>query len=413
MSATHGTRYSRVVTLVIVLSAWVGGMPTNVRAQVTWDFNFLDDPGVGFNAWGATGQDRRAGMMRAGEYLSGVLGPAYSATIEIDVIGSVTDDFALAAATPFFNASYPGDGFRDYGDVQLKILGGNNADPAPTLPDGEVVWNFEDFAWAPLDDFQPGELDLISTAIHELTHTIGFYSDVFPDGSSCWDEQPGVPTAWGPFDEFIADAEGRAIIGSNGALDIDRWNSAYQGGPGALGLQFIGPHAVEAAGGPIYLYSPALWEPGSSVSHLDTDYYDPLFDREANLMNHTGSVFEGQDIRVLNDLELAMLRDLGYTELVGNLVAALSGDFDGSGIVEQGDLNLVLSNWGQTRGAWENAEGFDTTAVDQEELNRVLSNWGDALAPDLQGVVAGAIPEPSCLVLVGGFAVIRSRWRRA
>ncbi|MEM8782409.1 MAG: hypothetical protein AAGE65_06065 [Planctomycetota bacterium] len=89
---------------------------------------------------------------------------------------------------------------------------------------------------------------------------------------------------------------------------------------------------------------------------------------------------------------------------------ALDGDFDGSGQVEQRDLNLVLNNWGQTRGDdWVNVLGLSTDQVDQEELNRVLNHWGDtANAPDLRGQT---VPEPATLTgLVGG--LIAAGWRR-
>ena len=58
------------------------------------------------------------------------------------------------------------------------------------------------------------------------------------------------------------------------------------------------------------------------------------------------------------------------------LVDALVGDYNDSGSVEQGDLDLVLNNWGQTRTFDPSGDAFATDAVDQEELDRVLNNWG-------------------------------------
>ncbi|MEM1097280.1 MAG: glycoside hydrolase family 30 beta sandwich domain-containing protein [Planctomycetota bacterium] len=83
----------------------------------------------------------------------------------------------------------------------------------------------------------------------------------------------------------------------------------------------------------------------------------------------------------------------------------LLGDFDGDGQVAQGDLNLVLNNWGGPRGQWDNADGFASSAVDQEELNRVLNNWGTSASPDFSG---SAVPEPAMwLGLFGGIALLR------
>lgn len=87
--------------------------------------------------------------------------------------------------------------------------------------------------------------------------------------------------------------------------------------------------------------------------------------------------------------------------------ALLAGDFNGDGRVEQGDLNLVLNNWGEARGDWQNAVGFASPGVDQEELNAVLNNWGAANAPSLDGF---AVPEPGVGTLVlSGWAVLRRR----
>ncbi|MEM8494083.1 MAG: hypothetical protein AAF663_01695 [Planctomycetota bacterium] len=88
----------------------------------------------------------------------------------------------------------------------------------------------------------------------------------------------------------------------------------------------------------------------------------------------------------------------------------LPGDFDNSGAVEQGDLNLVLNNWGQDAPFEANGDPFLTPTVDQEELNRVLNNWGSSVAPSFAGL---EVPEPAAglAVLVGLFA-LRSRSRR-
>ncbi|MEM8494448.1 MAG: hypothetical protein AAF916_03690 [Planctomycetota bacterium] len=89
-------------------------------------------------------------------------------------------------------------------------------------------------------------------------------------------------------------------------------------------------------------------------------------------------------------------------------VAALTGDFNGSGSVEQGDLNLVLNNWGDMRTFDDGTTAFATDNVDQEELNRVLNNWGSSSAPSFAGFT---VPEPGGLVILSGLAVSASRRR--
>jgi len=80
------------------------------------------------------------------------------------------------------------------------------------------------------------------------------------------------------------------------------------------------------------------------------------------------------------------------------LVEGIPGDYNNSGLVEQGDLDLVLGFWGSEAGdvpaTWENDPpvGF----VDQAELDKVLGNWGSQ-APGL--AATAAVPEPTTVVM--------------
>ncbi len=81
----------------------------------------------------------------------------------------------------------------------------------------------------------------------------------------------------------------------------------------------------------------------------------------------------------------------------------ITGDFNASGQVEQGDLDLVLQNWGDDTAVngipagWTN-DNTDLGQIEQTELDRVLQNWGSTSAPDFTG---SAVPEPASLALVG------------
>ncbi len=103
------------------------------------------------------------------------------------------------------------------------------------------------------------------------------------------------------------------------------------------------------------------------------------------------------------------IRPLGfYNEpRQGDALFGLAGDYNGSGSVEQGDLDLVLNNWGGTRGDWSNANGFASANVDQEELDRVLNNWGSTSAASFRGI---AVPEPAAgLAVIGLLGLSRRR----
>ena len=199
---------------------------TTSHAAITWVFNYNDPLGVGFNASGATGADRRAALEQSAATV-GALFAAYTATITMDVDGTITDDFTLAAAGS--NANLPlTSGFGNPGDVMFKILGG--ADPNPSGADGVVLWNFEDFMWNTGDSVLASEFDFKSTAIHELLHAVGFLSDIAENGS----DLSGLGDSWGPFDEFMADSSGRLIDPNTFMLNTMRWGTASVGGAAAV-----------------------------------------------------------------------------------------------------------------------------------------------------------------------------------
>ena len=90
----------------------------------------------------------------------------------------------------------------------------------------------------------------------------------------------------------------------------------------------------------------------------------------------------------------------------------LPGDYDHSGEVTQGDLDLVLNNWGTSVDPTAWPEGWladlPRGVVDQDELDRVLNGWGGSAPPDFRGI---ALPEPG----LAGVALLLMPWcaRRA
>ncbi|TWT47545.1 PEP-CTERM sorting domain-containing protein [Botrimarina hoheduenensis] len=89
--------------------------------------------------------------------------------------------------------------------------------------------------------------------------------------------------------------------------------------------------------------------------------------------------------------------------LMTTAVALNPGDFNGDGKVDNGDLNLLLGNWGANTvpGAWIN--GF-AAPVDNAELNALLGNWGFG--------VGVAVPEPASLLLMAAAGLVSVRRRR-
>jgi len=77
--------------------------------------------------------------------------------------------------------------------------------------------------------------------------------------------------------------------------------------------------------------------------------------------------------------------------------AILQGDFDESGFVDIGDLNLVLFNWNEDSSSlpsnWTGQVPVSGTTVSVDHLNAVLFNWNSSLAGSLPA------PEPGTIVL--------------
>jgi hypothetical protein len=177
--------------------------------------------------------------------------------------------------------------------VQNKILTGTDSNG--TAADGTIDWNFG-YAWG-YNSVAGGQYDFQSTATHELLHTFGFISVVDSAGNNT------VPN-WTAFDEHIVTSNGTSVF--NGSTWNTAYNSRLTGGSG--GLYFGGANAVAAYGGPVPLYTPNPWESGSSMSHLDDDTFTGVLEKLMNASSDTGV-----GVRILSPVEIAIMKDLGYT----------------------------------------------------------------------------------------------------
>ena len=287
------------------------------HAAVMWSFDYTDVSGVGFNdlTYGAARQNE---LQSAANYLSGFL-TSYSATINMSVDGGGTTPGNLAAAGSNYNASNPGNGFGDQGDVMLKILGGDAADPAPGVADGTVTWNFATNDWALGDTFLPGAYDFFSTAVHELMHALGFASGISEAGVDGWGNTAGNPGVWTPFAKYLTTYEGTPLIDQTTYIldkalyDVSRLSADGSGVSGcSAGTKFNGPNATAANGGnPAQIYAPTSWESGSSGSHLDDNCYTAPGAVSTYMME--AQTISGLGVRTLSPLEVGIMQDIGYT----------------------------------------------------------------------------------------------------
>lgn len=299
----------------LVLAAGMAAYPLAARAELTFVFTYTDPAGVGFND-PTQGAARKAALEQTATLLAGYF-PGYTASITLSVDGAETTDGTLAAAGSNANAAGICDpGFGARGDVGIKALGG--ADPDPGTVDGTVTVNFEDQTWGLGDTIDPADFDFKSTMLHELLHAMGFSNNINEDGSaSCNDQPAGVPGAWGPYDNFLADGNGDVIDDGTFVLDGARWTAIVTGGAGPTGVLWNGPETRAAnAGAAVPLYSPTPFSGGSSIAHLDDDFYTS----SALLMEAASDA--GQGTRSLSAIEVGMLKDLGFANATGTPVTS-------------------------------------------------------------------------------------------
>ncbi len=79
-------------------------------------------------------------------------------------------------------------------------------------------------------------------------------------------------------------------------------------------------------------------------------------------------------------------------------------DFDGNGMIGDDDLSLMLANWGNTGVGWNDGDATEDGEIDDDDLSVLLPYWhgGTPPAPD-------AVPEPVTLglLLLGGLSLLR------
>ena len=212
-----------------------------------------------------------------------------------------------------------------YPSALANALGGKDLDP----DNPEMVIQVNSIAnWNTRNDGSPraNEYDLQSVFLHEMGHGLGFlstdsYDQFFGYGTI---EQPT------PYDAYAQLADGRRLSDlPSPSLELGKALTST--------LVWAGPLGIAANGGqkPI-LYTPARYEEGSSVSHLDEATYANL---GANSIM-TPNLDAGEIFREPGSLLLAMMEDLRRKPPVGVAIgvpqpvrnaAAIVGD--GSAII--------------------------------------------------------------------------------
>ncbi len=284
----------------------------------------------------------------------------------------------------------------------------------PFKANSHRAW-FSDDAGASRFEFQEAfgfdiSVDIqITTSANSPRKEAGFFWDI-GTGS---DPQFLITTDNGEIAAFAGTHPKASSVGNQGPDGLEFGGELYQAGDTAnLRMVYIPPVRDPNTGQPIAVGTMQYF-------FNDTPAYDEPIPFNIDIPQIAG-ILPGSELalKVQTQGESFSNDATTATYVFSNLlitippVSALTGDYDVSGQVEQGDLDIVLQNWGTgTFTGDENAlpggGPFDGT-VDQNELDGVLQNWGSTAAPSFDG---GVVPEPAALsvLLVATLGVRRQR----
>lgn len=301
--STFKNKTMKNIRRTVLIGALIMQAPASFGA-VSFNFSFLDpsDPNWTPEAKGA--------LTDAGNRLTSYFSN-YNATIDL-LVSSTTEPGAIASASSYHSGTT--EGFGNIGVVGTKILSNGANDLNGALSDdGVVEVNFSNnFSYT--NSVGVSQFDFTSLMMHELAHSLGFTGALDTFGES----RLGTPKHLTPWDQYVVNGYGAQMIDPATYLPVASWDTDSVGGTGTVpasassGLYFGGPNALAANGGNyIPLYSPETYAEGSSAIHLDDFYYSGS---NVKLMNATSD--HGPRTRELSAIEIAMFKDLGYTNIV-------------------------------------------------------------------------------------------------
>ena len=254
--------------------------PIWARAEVqaaldTWAANFKSSVDITVSAtWGRSASSYVLGSARPGSYFAGFIG---------------APDSTLWYPSALANALAGKDLDRDNPEIIIQV-------------NSEANWNER-------GDDQPrsSEYDLESVILHEVAHGLGFLStDVYDNffGYGSLDQ----PT---PFDAYVQTPDGRRLADiPTPSLELGKVLTSP--------LFWIGENGKRANGGEkIKMYTPAIYEPGSSVSHLD----ETTFSKSGPDAVMTPNLDAGEVFHQPGPLLLAMMEDMRKKPPVGLAVS--------------------------------------------------------------------------------------------
>jgi hypothetical protein len=225
----------------------------------------------------------------------------FASTVPINVNvkwGSSSSYGVLASASAknnFSNFNGAPDKTLYYASALANALAGRDLDP--TSPEIEISitsnapWYYGTDGNCPARSF-----DLVSVILHEMGHGLGFVSGNYYDAFSGFG-RVDQPT---PFDAYAQLPDGRRLA--------DMPSPSLEAGKAMTSdLFWSGDNAIKANNGiKPKLYTPSIYEPGSSISHLD----ESTFSQSGENAVMTPNLDSGEVFHLPGPLVLAMFEDM-------------------------------------------------------------------------------------------------------
>lgn len=257
-----------------------------------------------------------------------------------------------------------------------------------------------------------GDLDFVTVSLHELTHSLGFISTGYSDGSFGADTSRG--TMPDSFDAYLVSGSGAKLT----TLAPQPYNVTHP-------VYWSGPQGVEQyqqafnSTGKPRIYSPSPFEEGSSLGHLDEDRFTGKYD----LM----TPFASDSVHVPDDIVRGMMADIGWQ--VGS-----TGDTDLNGQVDILDVFSLIQHFGSQYGQSGYSMPMDVDLdglIDTGDLLAMASHFGEkgllgsaagsnsrvagqmVVLPGVQDALVYTVPDPLTVgLMLAGVLVAASRRRQ-
>lgn len=260
-----------------------------VENGITFNLAFQDPGGQGFQAAGVLGQNRRARLEDALRYVARVLNE--TGTLDVIVRPSESDGTGpLAVGLTSFSLTQQLENGAAFSRLKTGVK------PFAGEPEIQIIVDFGYNYNVTTGNPAPGQSDLLTVLIHEVTHGIGFLSLVGADGSS----RVGVG---GPY--TVIDA--LSFRGLSGNFLVAGNPPVFNVQPADLisnNILFGGVNAVTAFGANPLMESKPPFRPGGSLSH-----FDPILAGGAIMLT---ALTTGTARREYAAVEIGLLVDIGY-----------------------------------------------------------------------------------------------------